>query len=227
VIDSRRLLAALVGLVAPDVFGADLRLGAAIASDYVFRGVVQTDQGIAYQAVAEIESAHGFYGGVWTSRVDYAFDERNAEVDWFAGWLIRISDAFALDAGIVRYTYDADFAGEETDWTELQLATHVHDRWSFLVAAARGWLATDERSYVAEATYRHPLPALVVLDATWGQQFADAVIDQRYGYGELGLSRAFGPIDVRLAVADTFGADLPHPLDDTRYTVSVEWAILR
>src|SRR5262245_34666664 len=165
VIDSRKLLAAAVfGLVAPDVFGADLRLGAAIASDYVFRGVVQTDQGIAYQATAEIESARGFYGGVWASRADYSFEERNGEGDWLACWLIRISDAFTVDAGIVRYTYDADFAGEETDWTEVQLATHVHDRWSFLVAAARGWLATDERSYVAEATYRHPLPALIVLD---------------------------------------------------------------
>ena len=224
--DRRTLFAALVS-IAPAAFGADVQLRAAVASDYVFRGIVQSDDGPAYQALAEIEGERGVYAGVWASRVEYPFDDRTREVDWFAGWQRRLTDAVALDASVVHYTYDADFAGADTDWTELQLAAHLAERWSFLIAAADGWLATDDRSYVAEATYRHPLPARIVLDATYGEQFAAAVIDQRYGYVELGLSREFGAIGLRFSVADTFGVALPEPLDDTTYTVSVEWAILR
>jgi uncharacterized protein (TIGR02001 family) len=215
------------GLACPCASAAEVELRAAIASEYVFRGIAQSDDGPVYQVLAEIGSDRGVYAGVWASRVEYPFDDRSREVDWFAGWQRRISDAVALDVSLVRYTYDAAFVGDDTDWTELQIAAHLDERWSFLIAAANGWLATDERTYVAEATYRYPLPAELVLDATYGEQFANAAIDQRYSYAEVGLSRVLGAFGVRVSIADTFGAALPTPLDEKSYALSIEWAFLR
>lgn len=60
--------------VGAQVAHAEVSTDVALTSDYVWRGVSQTDQNPALQAGAEYAQAIGVYVGVWGSNVDFAED---------------------------------------------------------------------------------------------------------------------------------------------------------
>jgi uncharacterized protein (TIGR02001 family) len=83
----------------------DVAFGASIVSNYIFRGVTQSDDKAAFQAYAE--ASYGiFYAGLWGSTVDFG-DDNKGEIDISAGIRPEFGD-FAFDLGYVRYLYTAD-----------------------------------------------------------------------------------------------------------------------
>ncbi|KAB2938571.1 MAG: TorF family putative porin [Hyphomicrobium sp.] len=77
-------------------------------SDYVFRGVSQTDNDPAIQGGVDI--AWGIlYAGVWASLVDFAdAPPADAEVDWYGGIKPTWNSPFGtinLDFGVIYYSY--------------------------------------------------------------------------------------------------------------------------
>ncbi len=76
---------------APGVLGDGFSLSASAAftTDYVFRGISQTDQNPAVQA--SLDASYGiFYIGMWGSNVDFGAgpagqDIANVEIDYYAG----------------------------------------------------------------------------------------------------------------------------------------------
>jgi uncharacterized protein (TIGR02001 family) len=83
----------------------DLAFGAAVTSNYVFRGITQSDDSPAFQAY--MEATYGmFYAGVWGSTVDFG-DDNKGEFDLSAGIRPEFGK-LSLDIGYVRYLYTAD-----------------------------------------------------------------------------------------------------------------------
>jgi uncharacterized protein (TIGR02001 family) len=88
-----------------------------ITSDYVFRGVSQSDNDPALQGGVDV--AWGIiYAGIWASRVDFAdAPPANAEVDWYGGIKPVWQSPFGtinMDFGGIYYSYpgaDPGFAG--------------------------------------------------------------------------------------------------------------------
>lgn len=219
---SRGLLTLIVLLAAP-VAQAEVRLRASVNSDYIYRGVLQTSAGEAYQGLAEYVSDRGFYGGVWVSRVNYPFDDRKLEIDYFAGYQRRISKILALDFTVVRNTYDKESIFGDYDWTELQLTAHLWDQWSVLFGAGENWLGREARSYVGEITYRHALPVRIVADITVGRQYAKRAFFDHFNWAELGLSRKLGPLEARVAYSTTSGSEYFGSYLASRWYVSLSW----
>ena len=58
----------------------------AVTTDYVFRGVSQTDNEPAFQAGASYSAPFGLYAGVWASNVDFGEGGPDYEVDYYVGW---------------------------------------------------------------------------------------------------------------------------------------------
>ncbi|MEO6102059.1 MAG: TorF family putative porin, partial [Pseudoxanthomonas sp.] len=83
----------------------------AATTDYVFRGVSQTDNGPAFQAGLNYSAPFGLYAGVWGSNVDFGEGGPNFEVDYYVGWNKDLSDAWNLDLGVTRYTYESADSG--------------------------------------------------------------------------------------------------------------------
>jgi uncharacterized protein (TIGR02001 family) len=93
----------------------------ALTSDYVWRGVSQTDGSPAIQGGFDADLGNGYYAGVWASNVDFGSDE-SLEVDIYAGLNTSLA-GFDLDIGILHYGYPTSADG--TDFTEVYVGTTV------------------------------------------------------------------------------------------------------
>jgi uncharacterized protein (TIGR02001 family) len=79
-----------------------------VTSDYVFRGISQSDNDPALQGGLDV--TYGIlYAGVWSSMVDFAdAPPANAEVDWYGGIRPTWQSPFGtmnLDFGAIYYSY--------------------------------------------------------------------------------------------------------------------------
>ncbi len=84
--------------------GNQLELSAttALTTDYVFRGISQTNQKPAIQG--SLDAAYGiFYVGAWASNVDLV-DNNSIEIDWYGG-IAPTLFGIDWDFGVLWYTY--------------------------------------------------------------------------------------------------------------------------
>ncbi|MBC6981613.1 TorF family putative porin [Caulobacter sp. 17J80-11] len=99
----------------------ELSVNLGAASDYVYRGVSQTDGAPQAFAGADLEG-DAWYAGAWASNVDFGGgDPTSAEVDLYAGWR---PEAFGLswDVGAALYAYPDKPAGADYDYLEARLS---------------------------------------------------------------------------------------------------------
>ncbi|MDC8754351.1 TorF family putative porin [Erythrobacter sp. sf7] len=112
--------------IAPDASRADDEPASAITvsgsatltSDYRFRGVSQTDEGLAVQGGITISHESGFYVGAWGSNLAGwgTFGGTNTELDLIAGFAFPVGEG-TLDTGVVWYMYPS--GADTTDFAEL------------------------------------------------------------------------------------------------------------
>jgi len=90
-----------------------------VASDYVFRGVSNTQEDP--QIFGGVDAAYGIgYAGVWASNVDFGSDDPSVEVDLYVGLKPTVGDT-ALDFGIVYYAYADDKGATPGQYSYLEL----------------------------------------------------------------------------------------------------------
>lgn len=74
----------------------------ALATDYTFRGLSQTDSKPAVQGGFDL-AAGSFYAGAWGSNVDFGFGE-SIELDLYGGFKFPLGP-IAMDVGAIAYLY--------------------------------------------------------------------------------------------------------------------------
>jgi uncharacterized protein (TIGR02001 family) len=91
---------------------------ATLTSDYRFRGVSQSDEGMAVQGGITISHESGFYVGAWGSNLAGwgTFGGANMELDLIAGFKLPVGEG-TLDAGLTWYMYPS--GASDTDFAEL------------------------------------------------------------------------------------------------------------
>jgi uncharacterized protein (TIGR02001 family) len=91
---------------------------ATLTSDYRFRGVSQSDEGMAVQGGLTISHESGFYVGAWGSNLSGwgTFGGANMELDLYAGVKFGVGEG-TLDTGVTWYMYPS--GADETDFAEL------------------------------------------------------------------------------------------------------------
>ncbi len=78
--------------------------GAALVSDYRFRGVSQTGEEAAIQGYATVKHDSGLYAGFWGSNVDFGAGAPTSEVDAVAGYAHDMGGV-TVDGGVTYYIY--------------------------------------------------------------------------------------------------------------------------
>ena len=91
---------------------------AAIASDYRFRGVSQSDRQMAVQGGITVAHDSGLYVGTWGSNLAGwgTFGGANMELDLIGGYKAKLADNATLDVGLTWYMYPG--GANETDFAE-------------------------------------------------------------------------------------------------------------
>ncbi len=97
----------------PTYAGIEGNIG--VASNYIWRGVTQTQDQAAVSGGVDFTSDSGFYAGTWASNVDFGADATDAgyELDLYGGYGGEIN-GFGYDVGYILYAYpslnDANFS---------------------------------------------------------------------------------------------------------------------
>ena len=113
-------IAAIAGLgLCSEAKAQDVSANVALTSDYVFRGVSQTQEDPAISAGVDL-TRNGFYAGGWASNVDFG-DDTDAEVDLYAGYRPE-GAGYALDFSVIGYLYAGQPDGADYDYVELKAA---------------------------------------------------------------------------------------------------------
>lgn len=106
---------------AQDEGGAEVSFNVGAATDYVFRGVSQTD---GPQIFGGVDITGGpLYAGAWVSNVDFG-DSTNAEIDLYAGAKGELGPV-AVDAAVIYYAYSGAPSGTDYDYLEFKLAGSI------------------------------------------------------------------------------------------------------
>jgi uncharacterized protein (TIGR02001 family) len=90
---------------------AEISANIGVTSNYVWRGITQTDDEAAVQGGLDFAHDSGFYVGTWASNVDFGDGDRGSEfgtgqTEWdvYAGFGGELND-FSYDIGYIHYFY--------------------------------------------------------------------------------------------------------------------------
>ncbi|MDB5421404.1 MAG: hypothetical protein JWR59_1351 [Brevundimonas sp.] len=93
----------------------------AATSDYVFRGVSQTEEDPAISGGVDV-TVGSFYAGAWASNVSFpGDDDTQAEIDLYGGMRSEVA-GWNLDLGVVGYLYASQPDGADYDYAEFKAA---------------------------------------------------------------------------------------------------------
>jgi uncharacterized protein (TIGR02001 family) len=182
----------------------DIAFNIGVASDYVFRGVSQTDEEV--QVFGGVDATFGSaYAGVWASNVDFSpFGDTSteAEIDIYAGFKPE-AGGFVFDFGGIYYTYlDQPEGSAELNYFEFKAAASRAVGPATFGGAI--FYSPEFTGEVGDATYFEANAAYTINDvvsvsgALGRQTFAD--IDADYTTWNLGATFVVGPgfgLDIR------------------------------
>jgi uncharacterized protein (TIGR02001 family) len=182
---------------------------AAATTDYVFRGLSQTQGDGALQADLHYDGG-GWFAGAWTSTLDTGFDMvGHLELDAYAGLYWALGSDWSARASYVRYLYPDAEDGSDYDYGELNARLAWRDRVVGSVGWSSDFIRFDEEGYphrgngwAYELALRQPLRSGFA--ATVGGGYYDQLFGVNYWAWNVGLSWDIGPFELELS---RFGND--------------------
>jgi uncharacterized protein (TIGR02001 family) len=200
---------ALASLGAPAAY-AEVSADIALTSDYVWRGVSQTNQNPALQAGAEYSHAIGVYVGVWGSNVDFGEDvddPARIELDYSIGWRGETEAGLGWDLSLLRYTYPK--STEEFDYNELTLSLS-YEMFTLEVDYSNDTFATGTDTFYYNVGVSHELPDFFEISASVGysdlnQEITGEGAPDCYVDWRIGVAQELLGLDFDLSYYDTNG----------------------
>jgi len=219
----KKTMIALAMLATTGVAQAEISGNVAIASDYVFRGISQTDNQMAVQGGFDYAHDSGFYVGTWASNVDSAFFgngkynssvDPQIELDMYAGYSGDLGNGLGYDLGYLRYQYPGSEDINTNEW-------HVTGSYStgsigdFSLSANYSpklqFLLSDQSAWYWSAGYDTTLPWYEIgLSASVGYSTGDAFdkndgdgLNDSYTDWSIGVSKSVFGVDLGLTYTDT------------------------
>lgn len=175
----------------------------ALTSDYLFRGLSQTNQKPALQGGVEYAHDGGFYAGVWGSNVSWLSDlsssaapiSSSVELDLYAGWRHAFSETVKLDAGVYTYYYPGEYPhGFVRPYTTEAFvglsAGPASLKYYHALSNLYGFAESDGSGYL-DLSLNHEFSAGWIVNAHVGRQRVKGLSVASYTDWKLGLTRNF------------------------------------
>ena len=174
-------------------------------SQYIFRGLSQSDYKPALQGGVDYAHDSGLYVGVWASNInwlrDFQISSGRVEIDIYGGYKKAFNDDWTGDVGFLRYQYPGSLQSGATNpnTNEVYAALSykfITLKWSHALQNAFG---TPE----SKATYYADLTAAIPVVDTWT---LTTHIGRQHYHGPSGKLASY--FDYKLEIAKDFGNGL-------------------
>ena len=208
--------AATVGTTGVAAAEGTVTANVAMTSNYVWRGITQSDGEFAVQGGADYTNGM-FYAGAWASSVDDFGADASAELDLYAGVTPTLGPV-TFDLGVVGYFYPG---ADDLDFFELKAGASISPTEALSLGAVA--FATDEFGGDGgdEALYLEANAAFALSDAVGisGAVGNQEVGDDDYTTWNIGASYAFHGFGFDLRYHET---DIDDADEEISFTISRE-----
>lgn len=173
------------------------------ASDYLFRGVSQTDEKPTLQGNLTWTAPVGVYVGVAAAGVNFGPGAPATELDYTVGYGRSVGESVALDISLNRYTY---LGARELNYNELITTATFADTYNVTVGySSNVWNSGSVGLYYGVGA-EWALPQEFSVSANVGRSIfrdPDAVELDNYTDWGVALSRTLGPAKISLGYYGT------------------------
>lgn len=166
-----------------------------VYSQYIYRGIAQTNKKPALQGGVDYANTNGFYAGVWGSNISWISDttpsaSASLELDFYGGYKKTFGD-FSYDFGALRYQYPGDYpvGFVSPNTTEL----YGQAGWKFFTLKYSHSLtntfgvANSKNSYYLDLTGTFPVNEVITIVAHVGHQKYAGTGNNIYSYTDYKL----------------------------------------
>ena len=212
-------IACAAAMTAMPAAHAELSGNIGVTSNYLWRGVTQSDDGPAVSGGIDYAHESGFYLGTWISNINWAvydLDENGVEVDFYGGFSGE-ANGVGYDVGLIYYMYPADDY-DGSDFMELYGSLSygpIEGGIAYTIDA--DWVDHDNIYYYVSASF--DLADDWSIGGTIGRfDFDSACGACDYTHGQIDVSKSLGDMgDFTLTVSK---ASENSGDDDTKFLVS-------
>jgi uncharacterized protein (TIGR02001 family) len=162
---------------------------ATLKSDYVRRGITQSDGNPAFQLGADVNFENGLFVGLWGSTVDITNGpsrKRNVEVDYYAGYVIDVSESWHVDYDYEEYSLGGNY--EDRIWLEVAYSPDLYNT---------GLSSTNIDLYA-----EWPINRVLAIGGGAGYYDTSNLTGRTYRYWQLGVTASLRSVDIDLRVHD-------------------------
>jgi uncharacterized protein (TIGR02001 family) len=202
----RRACAFLLLVFGQHGLAADLGGYVSLTSDYVKRGVTQSDGDPALQLGVEMAFENGFFLGAWGSTVDISRGpavQRDLEVNYYAGYDLDVSESWRLFARMVAYAYPGQTGGFNYDYEEYSVGGSFNDRIWLEVAWSPDLYDTNRSTTNVDLYAEWPVSSVWSIGGGAGYYDTSSLTGSAYTYWQLGVTASLTWASIDLRVHDT------------------------
>ncbi len=199
---------------APAASDLTLTANVTLASQYRYRGLMQSNNKPAIQGGFDLAHSSGFYLGNWNSSISWLDDSNSdvsapVEMDFYGGYKGNLAQDVPVDLGVLQYYYPGDYPSGYTspDTTELYAGIGYGPlmfKYSLSLTNLFGVADSKHSQYFdLSGNFDTGVWGLTV-NAHVGRQLVRNVDNGNYTDWKLGLTKDFGRgLSVSLAYLDT------------------------
>lgn len=178
-----------------------------LTTDYLYRGLTQTNHRGAIQGGFDYADASGFYIGTWGSNISWiAGTGTSLELDTYAGYTASFGDDFNYNIGGLRYNYSGEYADPSPNTNEIYASLgwkSVSAKYSRAMTNLFGFAESSGAGYLElNASYTLEGPA-VDLSAHYGKQTIPNNTASEYSDYNVKAAKAFGAYTWAFTVSKT------------------------
>lgn len=179
-----------------------------LTTDYVWRGVTQSDGEPAAQIGGEAVFRSGFYAGLWGSTIDIDTGggrQRDLELNYYVGFGHDLSSRWTVGLNAVAYTYPGQTGPIDYNYEEFGFSVNYDDRAWLEYAYSPDYWGLNTESHNVEVISERAMGKHLVLGGAIGYFDFSGLVDDSYAYWDLGTTWPIDRYSIDLRYHDTNG----------------------
>jgi uncharacterized protein (TIGR02001 family) len=181
-----------------------LSANVSLTSQYIFRGLSQSNEDPALQGGFDYSHASGLYIGTWASSITWlkdsgVYDSSSLELDLYGGYRGNITEDVSFDVGVLQYYYPGEKVGGAVSPNTTEIYGAVGWKW---LSAKYSYALTDafgiddgSGSWYLEVGADFPLTEALTLNLHYGKQEFDGsvggVSNDQFSYDDWKVGLAY------------------------------------